>query len=91
VSRSGQGQPAGFCRHREHIAFEGTQVWPELERALSPEEAEELGDKIAEGKKIAPTRPHPHTPSKPGVLKTAGPAVAAADRVRDTITGRGKE
>ena len=76
---------------REHITFEETQVWPELERALSPEEAEDLGDKIVEGKKIAPTRPHPHTPPKPGILKTAGPAVAAADRVRDTITGRGKE
>jgi hypothetical protein len=36
----------------------------------------------------APTRPHPHTPPSPGVLKTAGPAVAAADRARDAATGR---
>jgi hemerythrin-like domain-containing protein len=76
---------------REHIAFEESQVWPKLEQALSAEEADELGDKLVQGKKIAPTRPHPHTPPKPGILKTAGPAVAAADKARDTITGRGKE
>jgi hypothetical protein len=44
-----------------------------------------------EGKKIAPTRPHPHTPPRPGILKAAGPAVGAADRVRDKITGRGQD
>ena len=41
-------------------------------------------------KKAAPTRPHPHTPPKPGVLKTAGVAAAAVDKMRDTATGRGK-
>jgi hypothetical protein len=41
-------------------------------------------------KEIAPTRPHPHIPPQPGVLKTAGPAVAAADKVRDELSGRGE-
>ena len=76
---------------REHISFEENQVWPGLRQALSAEEAEDLGDKIAGAKATAPTRPHPHTPGSPGVLKTAGPAVAAADRARDAMTGRGKE
>ena len=76
---------------REHIAYEETSVWPEMEQALSAEEAEELGRKIEEGKKLAPTRPHPHTPPKPGILKAAGPAVAAADRARDAVTGRGQD
>ncbi len=74
---------------REHITFEETQVWPALQAALTKKEAQELGSKIAEGKKAAPTRPHPHTPAAPGVLKAAGPAAAAADRVRDKATGRG--
>jgi hemerythrin-like domain-containing protein len=74
---------------REHIEFEETQVWPALKAALSKEESEQLGAKIADGKKTAPTRPHPHTPAAPGVLKTAGPAAAAADRVRDKASGRG--
>jgi hemerythrin-like domain-containing protein len=76
---------------REHIAYEETAVWPELRSALSEEEAEELGTKIEEGKKLAPTRPHPRTPPVPGILKAAGPPVAAADRVRDAVTGRGKD
>lgn len=74
---------------REHIAYEENQVWPYLQKVLSAEEADELGSKLERGKKIAPTRPHPHTPPKPGILKAAGPAVAAADKARDTITGRG--
>jgi len=73
---------------RAHIAFEETTVWPGLRSALTAEEAEDLGRKLQEGKKTAPTRPHPHTPASPGVLKTAGPAVAAADRLRDKATGR---
>ena len=73
---------------RAHIAFEEERVWPGLRAALSAEQAEEMGRKLEEGKKTAPTRPHPKTPASPGVLKTAGPAVAAADRIRDAATGR---
>jgi hemerythrin-like domain-containing protein len=75
---------------REHIAFEETQVWPALRSALTEQEAVELGDKLTEAKKTAPTRPHPHTPPMPGVLKAAGPAVSAVDRARDAATGRGQ-
>jgi hemerythrin-like domain-containing protein len=74
---------------REHIEFEETQVWPGLHAMLPAETAGELGRKIADGKKTAPTRPHPHTPPAPGVLKAAGPAVAAADKARDAVSGRG--
>jgi hemerythrin-like domain-containing protein len=74
---------------REHIEFEETQVWPLMRTALPTDKSAEIGEKIAEGKKTAPTRPHPHTPPSPGVLKTAGPTAAAADRVRDKLTGRG--
>jgi hypothetical protein len=60
-----------------------------MRTALPAEQAEEIGTKIAEGKKTAPTRPHPHTPPSPGALKTAGPMAAAADKARDKLTGRG--
>ena len=76
---------------RQHIEFEETRVWPGLRAALTAETAAELGTKIADGKSSAPTRPHPHTPPTPGALKTAGPAAAAADKIRDTITGRGTD
>ena len=74
---------------REHISFEETQVWPLLRAELSEQEQNELGDKLEQGKKTAPTRPHPNTPPSPGVLKAAGPLAAAADRARDAATGRG--
>jgi hemerythrin-like domain-containing protein len=74
---------------REHIGFEETEVWPGLRAALNADQAGQLGTKLAEGKKSAPTRPHPHTPASPGVLKTAGPAAAMADKARDAMTGRG--
>jgi len=66
-------------------------VWPGLRAALNTERAAELGSQIAVGKKTAPTRPHPHTPPSPGMLKAAGPAVAAADKARDAVTGRGSD
>jgi hemerythrin-like domain-containing protein len=75
---------------REHIAFEETRVWPGLRKVLSAEEANELGVKLEQSKKTAPTRPHPNTPASAGVLKSAGPAVAAADKLRDAATGRGE-
>jgi hemerythrin-like domain-containing protein len=73
---------------RAHIAFEETSVWPFLRPTLTASEADDLGRKLVEGKENAPTRPHPHTPASPGLLKTAGPAVAATDRLRDAATGR---
>jgi hemerythrin-like domain-containing protein len=75
---------------RQHIAFEETQVWPNLRQALSPDEAQDLGAKIQAAEEKGPTRPHPHTPPSPGVLKAAGPAVAVIDRLRDAMSGRGR-
>jgi hemerythrin-like domain-containing protein len=75
---------------RQHIQFEETRVWPGLRQALSTDEAQELGEKIQKAEDKGPTRPHPHTPPTPGVLKAAGPAVAAVDRLRDLISGRGR-
>jgi hemerythrin superfamily protein len=75
---------------REHIEFEETQVWPALRAVMTEAESAELGESLEQAKRTAPTRPHPHAPPSPGVLKTAGPAAAAADRARDAATGRGR-
>jgi hemerythrin-like domain-containing protein len=75
---------------RAHIAYEEAHVWPLLETRLSVQQSQELGDKIIAAKKIAPTRPHPSVPPQPGSQKTAGPVAAAADKLRDTISGRGQ-
>lgn len=72
----------------EHIAYEEQQVWPKLRLVVTKPELDELGQKLADAKQSAPTRPHPHTPSSPAVQKVAGPVAGAADKVRDTMTGR---
>jgi hypothetical protein len=73
---------------RAHIAYEEQRVWPDLRAALSPSEAGQLGERLARAAKAGPTRPHPHTPPSPALLKAAGPAVAAADEFRDAVSGR---
>jgi hypothetical protein len=45
---------------------------------------------LEQAKKVAPTMPHPRIPASPAVLKGAGPAIAAADRVRDAVKGHGR-
>lgn len=74
---------------RQHIEFEEGRVWPGLRVALSPAEAQELGDKVQKAKEHGPTRPHPRTPASPKLLKTLGPAIAVADKLRDAAAGRG--
>jgi hemerythrin-like domain-containing protein len=74
---------------RQHIEYEETQVWPHLRAVLTPDQAAELGTRVAKAKEHGPTRPHPHTPADPAVLKTVGSVAAIIDRLRDAVTGRG--
>ena len=72
---------------RRHVAYE-EKLFLKLKSAMSAEERRELGEKLLAAKKLSPTRPHPHTPAAPGVLKTAGVDAAAADKVRDAVGDR---
>ena len=74
---------------RAHIDFEETQVWPGVQLALSEQELGDLGAQLEQAKRLAPTRPHPHMPCTPEVLKVAAPIAGAADRIRDVLGGRG--
>lgn len=76
---------------RAHIAYEEREVWPVVQEQMSPTELQSVGKKMEAAKTLAPTRPHPHTPPKPVVLKGAGPIVAGIDKLRDKATGRGQE
>jgi hemerythrin-like domain-containing protein len=73
---------------RAHIAYEEQQVWPSLRAALPADEASRLGADVASATQAGPTRPHPHTPPSPALLKATGPVVAAADKLRDAASGR---
>jgi hemerythrin-like domain-containing protein len=73
---------------REHIMYEQDVVWPRFEAAMSREALEELGEKLQQAKKVAPTRPHPDTPPNSAVQKTMGMGAAVVDHVRDAVSGR---
>ena len=75
---------------REHVAFEENKVWPGLAGVLTPQESSDLAAKLEHGENIAPTRPHPGVPLQRGVLRGTGPIAAAADKLRDALTGRGR-
>ncbi|GGN44877.1 hemerythrin [Streptomyces kronopolitis] len=73
-----------------HISEEENDLFAQLRRGVHPYVLEELGDKVRQAKKSAPTRPHPGAPSTPPVNKLLAPGLGLVDRVRDYVSGRGR-
>jgi hypothetical protein len=71
-----------------HLDFEEDRVWPGVRLALSEQELAHLGAQLSQGRRLAPTRPHPHMPPDPEVQRLAGRIAGATDRIRDALTGR---
>jgi hemerythrin-like domain-containing protein len=76
---------------RQHIQYEQDVVWPLFEAVVDRDEREKIGEKLEVAKKIAPTRPHPETPSNSFIQKTMGTGAAMVDHVRDMASGRAGE
>ncbi|RST09453.1 hemerythrin domain-containing protein [Streptomyces sp. WAC05374] len=74
---------------RSHITDEENNLFPRLLDACSPDMLDDLGDKVRQAKRTAPTRPHPAAPDKPPANKLLAPGVGMVDRLRDAMTGRG--
>lgn len=74
---------------KSHVSEEEGQLFPRLSEACSPDELQALGGKLEKAKKMAPTRPHPSSPSTPPGNKMLGPMVGLIDRIRDALTGHG--
>ncbi|MEU9044671.1 MULTISPECIES: hemerythrin domain-containing protein [unclassified Kitasatospora] len=73
-----------------HVQDEENNLFPMLRTACTPEQLDDLGDKIRRAKSMAPTRPHPSAPSTPLASKLLAPGAGLVDRARDFVTGRGK-
>lgn len=76
---------------REHVAEEENEMFPHMRQIFTPSELTELGRKVERVKNLAPTRPHPSAPDEPPTNKIIGPATGLLDRMRDAITGRGRD
>ncbi|WP_324784957.1 hemerythrin domain-containing protein [Streptomyces sp. H51] len=75
---------------REHVADEERNLFPRLRASCPAEALDEIGDKVRQAKKTAPTRPHPSAPDKPPANKLLAPGAGLVDRLRDALTGRGR-
>ncbi|MGW0534894.1 hemerythrin domain-containing protein [Streptomyces sp. NPDC003032] len=76
---------------RSHIRDEESNLFPRLREAATGDTLSELGDKVRRAKKTAPTRPHPSAPDTPPGNKLLAPGAGMVDRVRDALSGRGKD
>ncbi|MFI2646032.1 hemerythrin domain-containing protein [Streptomyces sp. NPDC018610] len=72
----------------EHVREEEGELLPELREHVSRQDLDELGRLLDQGKRSAPTRPHPNAPDQPPALTVLGPVAAAYDRFRDRLQGR---
>jgi hemerythrin superfamily protein len=75
----------------DHVRDEENRLFPLLADACSTEALEELGEKVRTAKKAAPTRPHPSAPDTPPANKLLAPGAGMVDRLRDMLTGRGRQ
>jgi hemerythrin superfamily protein len=73
-----------------HVQDEENNLFPLLRQACTPEQLDDLGNKVRRAKAMAPTRPHPSAPTSPTASKLLAPGVGLVDRARDFVTGRGK-
>ncbi|MFF7356358.1 hemerythrin domain-containing protein [Streptomyces filipinensis] len=76
---------------RSHLTDEENNLFPRLEAACPPDTLMDLGDKVRRAKKTAPTRPHPSAPDTPPANKLLAPGTGLVDRMRDALSGRGKQ
>jgi hemerythrin superfamily protein len=69
---------------RHHVAEEEREMFPRVRKLLSRSDLQDLGEALANAKKVAPTRPHPKAPDEPPFNAVAAAVSGLIDRARDT-------
>ncbi|MEY2420896.1 MAG: hypothetical protein QOI95_963 [Acidimicrobiaceae bacterium] len=69
---------------RHHVKEEEEEMFPRVRKMLSRSDLQELGEALANAKKIAPTHPHPKAPDEPPFNAVASMVSGLVDRARDT-------
>jgi iron-sulfur cluster repair protein YtfE (RIC family) len=72
---------------RHHVREEEHVLFPELKAGLSRGDLLELGAQLAEGKRLAPTRPHPRSSDEPPANLIVGAVAGVVDRARTAVKG----
>ncbi|WP_106476862.1 hemerythrin domain-containing protein [Phytohalomonas tamaricis] len=71
-----------------HADDEESDQFPKLRAHFSSEQLVDMGSKVENAKKLAPTRPHPSAPHSELFHKSVGPGVGMVDRLMDKLKGR---
>lgn len=74
-----------------HVQEEEGKLFPRLVEHTSPEDLLSLGEQVQSAKGRAPTRPHPSAPDRPPLNKLLAPGAGLVDRIRDHLSGRGRD
>jgi hemerythrin superfamily protein len=74
----------------QHVKEEETEAFPRFRQHVSQDQLDKLATTVEALKKIVPTHPHPKAPDHPPFNALLGPGAGLLDRVRDLLTGRGK-
>ena len=70
---------------RHHVEEEQEDLFVKARKLLGEKVLEELGERMAKAKKLAPTRPHPRAPDTPPGNIVAGTMAAMMDRTKDMV------
>ncbi len=73
---------------RHHMDEEESKQFPQLRAHIPAKKLVDMGQKVQNAKKLAPTRPHPSAPHSELFHKTLGPGFGMVDRLLDKLTGR---
>ncbi|MFF6998897.1 hemerythrin domain-containing protein [Streptomyces sp. NPDC008313] len=73
-----------------HAREEEQLLFPRLQAVCPAGILDELGEKVRQAKRTAPTRARPRLPDSPLVNKALAPRVGLLDRLRDVLTRRGR-
>ncbi len=68
---------------RHHVKEEETDLFPQIRAALGRKRLGEIGEALETAKKLAPTSPHPRSPSTPPGNLVAGPVAKVVDKILD--------
>jgi hemerythrin superfamily protein len=69
---------------RHHVEEEEQEMFPRIRKMLSRSDLADLGEALANAKKVAPTHPHPKAPDEPPFNTIAAAVSGLIDRARDT-------
>jgi hemerythrin-like domain-containing protein len=75
---------------RHHVREEESELCPVLRSTMGRSRLREPGDQLGQGKRLAPTHPHPRSSDTPPANLIAGAVTGAFDRARDKVTARSR-